>query len=433
MKLLRLLYNKKFLSEFLALYGVQVANIIIPLVMLPILGRSLGPKAYGSYVIMQSIILLLSLVVEFGFAFSGTRLVAKSDNDLYLSIVSDIFGAKIILSIFTVILSIIIFLISQGFNSSVSLYELVIIDIGALAIGWMPTWYFQGRGILSQFASIDVCVKLLSIIALFFLVKDAQGLHIALIISVASSILICAYGNFRMLRQIGNIKIGINRSFALLVSEKDMAIYRFLSSSIGNINAIILGNFTSVANVANFAGAEKLAAGSRFFIAPFNQIFFARVARYGKSDMIRARKEFLYSFWLLMILALFTLMVGWALAPKIIGVFLGKGFSEAIEILRYLLLITPLYVFGNTLSMQWMVPFGMDKTYNYIIGSSAIINIILLTLIVPKFETTGIVIVVGIVESLICISMLIYLHKVHMNPFSRTLLLIDARGDNEFS
>lgn len=411
------LKNRRFLTEFAALYGVQIANIVLPLLTLPILGHSLGVKAYGSYVIIQSIITLISLVIEFGFNFSATRMIAKSDEARYSHIVSDILGAKVILSILILILMPILFLLSGGFGQDIGPSGLIIIVAGALSAGWMPIWYFQGRESLSQFAVVDVGVKVCSIALLFFLVNDSNDIYLALIITASASIVSCLYGHARMFRQVGHVKLDFKRSFDTLIKEKDMAIYRALSSSIGSINSILLGAFTTTSIVANYAGADKLAGGSRFFITPFNQIFFTRVSRYGKSDLDRARKEFLYSFWLLLIISILIIGVGWMLAPKIISIFLGKGFSDAVLILRWLLLITPLYILGNTLSMQWMVPLGMDRVYNLIIGGGALVNISLMLFIVPRYGAMGIVAVVGLIELLICLTMLIYLTLLRKNPF----------------
>lgn len=420
-RLTNLRHKRGFANEIFALYGIQIANIIIPLLTLPILGRYLGTKDYGLYVIIQSIIVIVSLVVEFGFAFSATRMVAEASTDrtALSSIVAGVNGAKLILSLLLIGAAFIAYLILKNQEGFLGLKVLVIIYIGALSIGWMPFWYFQGQQKLSKLATFDVCVKIFFTTLLFFAMKEKPDIYIALYLMIASNVTTCTYGLIVMRREVAKVPLSFERSTSMLVRGRDMAIYRLLSTSIGSINSILLGTFTNTTIVANYAGAEKLAAGSRFYITPFNQLFLARVSSYGRKNLAQAKREFLFSFWLLIACSIVILAVGWALAPRIIAFFLGDAFTDAITILRILLLFSPLYVLGNTLSTQWMIPLGMDKAYNLIIAFSALSNILLMVLLVPKFGLTGLMSAVGLTELLICISMLIYLSKSKMNPFLR--------------
>ncbi|MHA0042741.1 oligosaccharide flippase family protein [Deinococcus sp. PEB2-63] len=408
----------RFLVELISLHGTQIANIVIPLLMVPILGKSLGAKAYGSYLVIQSLIIIASLIIEYGFTFSGTRLISKHIDDqvVQIQIVSKIIGAKVLLSILVVSLAVIL-AISQW--QKFSLYEITIISIGALSLGWYPIWYFQGKGNLAKFATFDVIIKGLSVILTLVLVRDPVDLNIALLLSAAASFTSALFGNIKILSEIGKIKINFNDSIKMMIDEKDMAIYRILSSSIGNTSSLILSTFSNTATVAVYSGAEKLASGSRFFIMPFNQVFFTRVSRYGKNNIAKARKEFQTSLALLMLISFLIMTIGWIFAPFLVEAFLGKEFSSTAEILRYLIMITPIFVLGNTLSMQWMVPLGFDRQYNTIIATGAIISLALMILVVPKFGLLGMVIITGSVELLISIMMIIYLLKINLNPFSQ--------------
>ena len=242
----------KFLVELISLHGTQIANIIIPLIMLPILGKSLGAKAYGSYIVIQSLIIIASLVIEYGFNFSGTRLISKHfDNRVVQTqVVSKIVGAKVLLSILIVFLATILSTLQwQKF----SLYEITIISIGALSLGWYPIWYFQGKGNLAKFATFDIIIKSLSVILTFVLVKGPNDLHIALLLSVAASFTSALFGNIKILSEIGKVKVDFSDSIKMMIEEKDMAIYRILSSSIGNTSSLILSAFSNTATVAVYS------------------------------------------------------------------------------------------------------------------------------------------------------------------------------------
>ncbi|MFX9912081.1 oligosaccharide flippase family protein, partial [Acinetobacter baumannii] len=69
-------------QNVLALYGVQIANYLFPLITVPYLARVLGPKGWGMVAFAQAFGQYLMLVVEYGFSLSATREVARSRDSL---------------------------------------------------------------------------------------------------------------------------------------------------------------------------------------------------------------------------------------------------------------------------------------------------------------------------------------------------------------
>lgn len=60
---------------------LQVVKYLFPLLTLPYLTRVLAPEGYAVYAYTASTMMLLSVLVEFGFNFSGTKLIAKSHSN----------------------------------------------------------------------------------------------------------------------------------------------------------------------------------------------------------------------------------------------------------------------------------------------------------------------------------------------------------------
>jgi PST family polysaccharide transporter len=84
------------------LFFVQLFGYLVPILEIPVLARSLGAQEYGKVVLVQSIALLSSLVVEYGFSLSAARQVSLMKTDV--SILSKIFGevlsAKLMITFF---------------------------------------------------------------------------------------------------------------------------------------------------------------------------------------------------------------------------------------------------------------------------------------------------------------------------------------------
>ncbi|WP_461786004.1 oligosaccharide flippase family protein, partial [Prosthecobacter sp.] len=97
-KIIQLL-RQKLVQNALALYGVTIANALLPLVLIPYLARVLRPDAWGMVLFAQTAAIWLGLLVEYGFAYSATREVARHMEQLekLRQIVAEVMGGKILL------------------------------------------------------------------------------------------------------------------------------------------------------------------------------------------------------------------------------------------------------------------------------------------------------------------------------------------------
>src|SRR5436190_22390445 len=72
------LARNQLIQNAAALYGVQVARKVLPLVIVPYLARILEPSGWGVMAFTQSLAEFVVLVIEFGFNLSATREIARN-------------------------------------------------------------------------------------------------------------------------------------------------------------------------------------------------------------------------------------------------------------------------------------------------------------------------------------------------------------------
>src|SRR5471030_2012069 len=125
---------------------VQLSNYLFPLITFPYLSRILGPTGFGHIALAQSLILYLSLIIDFGFNLSATRKIGiahgKSDQDEINSIFTSVMVAKTILLLMSCALAVIV---TNVINQFVELRPLVFIGfISLLGSVCFPIWLFQG-------------------------------------------------------------------------------------------------------------------------------------------------------------------------------------------------------------------------------------------------------------------------------------------------
>ena len=68
--------KNKLTKNFIFLFLMQMANLLLPLISLPYLSRVLQPEGFGLIVFAQSLIQYFVILTDFGFNLSATRQVS---------------------------------------------------------------------------------------------------------------------------------------------------------------------------------------------------------------------------------------------------------------------------------------------------------------------------------------------------------------------
>ena len=105
--------RKTIVSNFFSLTILQIANYILPLIVLPFLVRTLGSEKFGLVMLAQSLAVFLTIAVDFGFDTSGTREVSLSrKNEIKLQ---NVFSAILCIKFLLIFLSAILLIILVEF------------------------------------------------------------------------------------------------------------------------------------------------------------------------------------------------------------------------------------------------------------------------------------------------------------------------------
>ena len=97
--------KKSVANNIVMLYLMNFAQLLLPLIVLPYLTRVLTVNGYGVVSYVKSIMMYMTLIIEFGFTLSATKEVveAKNDKNRLSLIISKVTFAKLFLSIISFI------------------------------------------------------------------------------------------------------------------------------------------------------------------------------------------------------------------------------------------------------------------------------------------------------------------------------------------
>jgi PST family polysaccharide transporter len=389
-----------------ALYGVHVAGLLLPLVTVPYLARVLRPEGWGMVLFAQSFAAWLTLVLEYGFYLSGTRMVAQARGDQarVARIVAGVQAGKALL----------LLLVSAGGILAYGLIPAFGLQPGYLLFAWLiavaqgfnPFWYFQGTEWLRVPAILEVTAKAVTTAGVFVLVKEASDGWLVLAMQAATGMLYTGVATLWMYRQIAFRIVSLGEAIDMLRSGGSLFIFRTASGLRVQANVLVLGLLTGPGSVAFFGGAERIIRGAINLIHPASQALYPRMSHLIVEDRDRAGRLFRSSLLIIGGLGVVMGVAAAVAAPVLVRVLLGPGYESAVPVLRLLALLPPLVALNTVLGTQWALPMGMDRPLSRLVIAAGLMNVLLAALLIPRMPTLGMAAAVVLTDAMVTLGLL---------------------------
>jgi len=395
----------------LALYGIQFAEYVLPMITVPYLARVLLPAGWGMVVFAQGVSGWLALVLEYGFGFSATREIARSREDPEHSarMVAGVVGANLLLLFAVTVVAFAVYFFVPTFHANpVYLWLAFVI---ALTQGIRPLWYFQGLEQMAFPAWLNVAGRLGVTAGIFLWVKTADSGWKVLALQSVAGVIVSGVILIAMYRRIPFRWPSLGLSIEALQTGWTMFLSRSAISLYTMANIFILGLFTNTTEVAYYGGAERINRAVLGLLQPLSQALYPRMSSLAMRNRKRAAEAARLGFF---VFGGFGLLAGAGLAllaPLVIRILLGPQYQPAVMVFRVMTLIVPLIAVSNVLGVQWMLPFGMDRAFNRIILGAGVLNIALAVYLAPHFGSIGMAWSVVAAESFVTLGMWFVLRR----------------------
>lgn len=381
-------------ENVISLSLLQVANYLLPLILLPYLVRVLEPEKYGLVMFALAFIQYFVILTDYGFNLSATRAISVHRENMQK--VSEIFSAvisiKSLILIFCFLMMAIIVTLFDKFSREMAIYYLTF----GIVIGNMlfPVWFFQGMEKMRYITILTVLAKAIFTLCIFIFVKEVEDYilvplfhSLGFIVSgvLAFRIVMKRYGVALQLPSLQALRVQLREGWHIFIST--VAINSYLLS-----NTFLLGLFESDAVVGYYAAGEKLVRSLTYLFLPLFQALYPYVSRRA-ADSPDAVAGLLKK--LLLIVAGITSLIFvavFAFSPDIASIVLGDRFHASVDIIKILsplLVVIPIaYVLFNLA----MLSFGLDRYYSriYLFGAFFNLTLIGVFLVIMKWGATGV-------------------------------------------
>ena len=286
------------LSNFFSLTILQVANYILPLIILPFLVRVLDLENFGIVMFSQALITFIVIAVDFGFDISGTREISISNTDKER--ISKVFSAIITIKILLIFLWLLILILlvecipKLKVNSNIYYLNFGVV----IGQGLFPGWFFQGIQRMKFVTIINILAKLIFTLLIFFIVNKEEDFYLVPAFNSIGFLIAGIFGLFLAFKHVSIRKPDINLIKKLFKDSVTLFFGKLATNIFTTCNILILGIFAGNTIVGIFSSFEKLILAIKNIYTPFFQAAFpwlANTPEHEKRAFIKKTVPYVFS------------------------------------------------------------------------------------------------------------------------------------------
>ena len=358
----------------------QLAKMVFPFLILPILTRRLSVETYGSLTFIKTVMNFLQIFLDFGFMLSATKEIAKIKNDTnkIQQIMADTLLARLLLGgigfLLIVILSFFFPILGNNFLFTITSYLTVFLSI------FLFDFLFRGLEIIHVMTIRFIVMKTISFLLTIFFVRQDHQIILIPLFDILSSVIAIILVAFELQK----------RSFRLIhpklkssIRSLKISLIYFLSdvsaTAFNAISTIIIGLVFSSTEVALFGVSIQIIGAIQALLGQLSSGIYPIMVR-------QKSRKFIQQIFqkTIPLVFLFTGLII-ILLPLVLQILAGDKYTAAHPIIQ-ILAITIFFSFINTL-LGWPT-LGVINQQNKVTLSTIISTIFnLVSLILLYFSS----------------------------------------------
>lgn len=355
---------KTLYKNIVSLGVLQVANYLIPFLVLPIISRILGASLFGSVSYAQNIVTYLTLLINYGFEYSATRQIsiAREDKAKTDVIFWSVIAAKGMLLILSFAILAVLPFCMERVACDPKLY--IYTALANIGIVFFPTWYLQGVQQMDKMAWANFFTKLLGAVLVLSLVREASAYRLYPLLMSASSILIGIGAMIYVIRHFGISRPVLSRQTLREVMQAGAPIFlnNVFVALYTTANMTILGMYAADDVIGYFSGAQRLIqALNMVVVMPVSMAVFPEISRRFAQSKAQGAKFLKQVLLLAGAAAAAVSLITFLCAPLMIRIMYGAGFAPSIELLKWLSPIPFLVMIATLLTVQGLYGMGLQR------------------------------------------------------------------------
>lgn len=366
----------------------QILLIILPIITVPYITRVLGSQGVGINALTNANIQYFILFGTLGISLYGNRTIAYVRNDKEK--LSNSFWSIFVLKLITTSIAYVAFIIIFALNKKTFTFYYWLQSINIISAAVDISWLFIGLEDFKKTVTRNLIIKIISVVAIFTLIKKPADLWLYIFISALSSIVgqailwlyvpnILKFGKISL----KDIKKHIIPSVKLFIPTIATQIYCVFDKS-------LLGYLSSSSEVGYYDMGQKIVNILMTVVGSMGTVMLPHMTNEfskGNNEKINdyLSKTFNFASYLSipMMFGLISISRGFSVW------FFGKEFLKSGTIM---MIESPILIFigwSNVIGMQYMLPLGKSNEFTFSVTVGAIVDIISNLFLVKPLASYG--------------------------------------------
>lgn len=402
--------------------------MVAPLITFPYVARVLGPEGIGIANFANSFVQYFILFSALGIPIYGMREIAKVQDDRQNR--SKILIELVLLRVATTILVLIPYMLmvltipKLKIDIGFFLFGIIYIISNAFELGF----YYSGTENFKYITIRSVVLQLIQIASLFIFIRKPTDSLLYFVLPIAINIITIII-NFTYVQRFVDLRLpfhqlSLRRHFkpVLIIFSYTSAISLYLL-----LDTVILGFLTDKRIVGFYTAALRIVKIPLGIVAVLFPVLMPRLSNiiekknYNEINLLLEKSlKFITTFAVPMTVGIL------AIAPEIIRVLAGSGFTNSIVTIRLLCPIIIIAGLTSIYGLQTLIPFSKDILFLIAVLSGGIISVCTNFLLIPKFQENGAAIANLLAESVVLILCYLFAKNLIKIKFPTLDLLINV-------
>ncbi|MGM2786187.1 flippase [Bacillus cereus group sp. Bce018] len=372
--------TKKITGNFIALFAMQIANFLLPLLTIPYLGIVLGAEGFGLVMFSQAFIQYFVLLTDFGFNLSATRKISvyREHSDKVSEIVSAVYLIKVVLLVISFIILLVMTFFIDKFHEHMYVY---ILNFGVV-IGQVlfPVWLFQGMEKMKYTTILNIVAKSIFTVLIFIIVKSQEELYYVPLLNSLGFVVAGGIGFYIAIRQF-NLRLAFPQKAIIRESLRESGqffISRISVSAYTISNTFLIGIFLGNTAVGYFSAAEKICNVISTGVSTIVDAIYPHMAR--NKDIKIFKKIFLG----VMVISTVGSIGAFMMSDFIINLLFGSNYGVSVGILKIMIIAAYISIPSMLIGYPLLAAFGYLNYANYSVLIASIFHILSLLIIAPS-------------------------------------------------
>lgn len=389
-------------KNFLYQFAYQVVNLLLPLITAPYVSRALGAESIGTYTYASTVSYYFWVVAMLGFETHGQRRIAgfQTDREKRSKLFFEIYTLQIII---TVIVSLAYFgyaLTLTGLDRQLGIIQIVYMASSCVNVVWL----FEG---VEEFKSVsirNIVVKIVSTILIFLLVKSKDDLWLYALIIAGSTFGGCIillveahkYVEFTKIK-FSNLKLHVWPIIRVFLPQIGITIFM-------QMDKLMLGWWSTPRQLGYYQNGERIVNIPVTLILTIGNVIMPRIAKLraeGDTTQIKRYNKLSMEALLLFGVACTTGLI--AISKDFTPWFFGEDFRNSADVVSLLSVQIVFMAWENVLQKQYLTPMERDKVVIFCMSMAAAINLVLNSILIPRYAAIGAIIASLISHLFICV------------------------------